>query len=766
MKKAKSILMFLALLVPVSLFSQTVINGRVTDAQTGEPLAGANVQIINSDKGIATDAKGLFTLNLTDAKAAIRVTYLGYLPEIQVITQRSSGQRIDIALTPTTINTDAVVVTATRNMKRVNEIPGRTEWISAKQMDAIPAVQADDYLRVVPGVQVSREHGILDHSTTVSMRGLGGDQQGRYLVLLDGVPMNKADGGSVNWNSINSEEIGQIEIAKGPISSLYGGNAMGGVINYIRKNPVTPFEGSAQIEYGSMNTQRGRFNIGGNPKTLNKGLYWGIQGFGAKSDGFIQTPEEEIDSTTVASYMKEYGGSARLGYKINDHHQIEVSTGYWWDRRGTGTKIFAETGTYYAHGTLDNSIKYSGNAGTASWSAVAYSKREDYSRLNESIKASGDSFSYTSYSVTSQRNDDGLLLHTDLHLGRNLISVGGEYKQGSVFGQDIYTTSTDTVTNEGKIRNLAAYVQDQFTLINEHLFLIGGLRLDHSTFYDGAFFIASPTPATKILNELQDLELDQSQWSHISPKLALKYTTGSGLSAYLSYGNGFRPSILDDMCRSGFVRGGFKRANPLLGPEKINNFEAGADLLLWKKFKLSVSGYYSAGKDFIYMISTGDSIKQGSKMKPVLEANNISGVRIMGLESSLNYDFGKGISGYLQYVYTNSTITDYEPEVGMADLQGKTLIYVPKQSASAGVTWRNRWVNVNVQGSWLSEQWMDDVNSVSIPAYFKLDARIWTDISNFRIFVNGQNLTNVVYLEGHGTLSLGRFINGGVAYRF
>jgi iron complex outermembrane receptor protein len=268
------------------------------------------------------------------------------------------------------------------------------------------------------------------------------------------------------------------------------------------------------------------------------------------------------------------------------------------------------------------------------------------------------------------------------------------------------------------------------------------------------------------LNELQDLELDQSQWSHLSPKVALKFAAGSGFSAYISYGNGFRPSILDDMCRSGFVRGGFKRANPFLGPEKLDNFEAGADLLLWKKLKLSASGYYSAGKDFIYMISTGDSIKQGSKMKPVLEANNISGVKIFGLESSLNYDFGMGISGFVQYVYTNSTITDYVPEVGMANLQGKTLIYVPKHNASAGVTWRNRWINVNIQGSWLSEQWMDDVNSVSIPAYLKLDARIWTDFSHFRIFVNGQNLTNVVYLEGHGTLSLGRFINGGVAYRF
>jgi iron complex outermembrane receptor protein len=400
MKKPHVVLILLALLMPVALLSQVVVTGCVTDAQTAEPLAGANIQILSSGKGIATNSQGQFTLTLTEPKTVIRISYLGYLTETQVIMQKSSTRRIEIALTPATINTDAVVVTATRNMKRVKEIPGRTEWLSAKQMDAIPAVQADDYLRVVPGIQISREHGILDHSTTVSMRGLGGDQQGRYLVLLDGIPLNKADGGSVNWNSMNPEEMGQIEVAKGPVSSLYGGNAMGGVINYIRKKPATSFEGSAQLEYGSMNTQRGRFNIGGNPNILNKGLYWGIQGFGARSDGYIQTPEEEIDSTTIASYMKEFGGSARVGYKINDNHQIEVNSGYWWDRRGNGTKIFAETGTYYAHGTLDNSIRYTGNAGKANWSAVAYSKNENYSRLNESIKASGDSYDYTSYSVT------------------------------------------------------------------------------------------------------------------------------------------------------------------------------------------------------------------------------------------------------------------------------------------------------------------------------------------------------------------------------
>ncbi|MCX6226712.1 MAG: TonB-dependent receptor, partial [Bacteroidia bacterium] len=441
-------------------------------------------------------------------------------------------------------------------------------------------------------------------------------------------------------------------------------------------------------------------------------------------------------------------------------------TGYWWDRRGSGTKIFAETGTYFSHGVMDNSIKYSGNSGKTAWSVLAYSTGEDYSRLNESIKPSGNSYSYTSYSVTSRRNDEGIQVHADHNLGGNLLSAGAEFRQGSVFGQDIYTTSTDTVTNKGKIRNLALYLQDQVTLVREHLFLVAGIRWDQSTFFGGGFYISSPTSATSILSNLQNLELGKNSWSEFSPKLALKYNSGKGLSGYLSYGHGFRPSILDDMCRSGFIRGGFKRANPYLGPENLNNFETGGDLMIGKIAKLSVSGYYSMGKDFIYLVSTGDSILQGNKMKPLIEAHNISGVRILGVESSLKVDVAKGFSAYVQYAYTNSEITDYEPETGLANLEGKKLIYVPYHQVSGGLTWRNPWVNLSVQGTWLSEQRMDDLNTISIPAYFKIDARIWTDLSNFRIFINGQNLNNVVFLEGHGMLSMGRFITAGVSYRF
>jgi iron complex outermembrane recepter protein len=71
------------------------------------------------------------------------------------------------------------------------------------------------------------------------MRGLG-SEPGRSLILMDGVPINKGETGEVNWNRIDIDEVQRLEIFKGPGSSVYGNNAMGGVINIISRKPVNP----------------------------------------------------------------------------------------------------------------------------------------------------------------------------------------------------------------------------------------------------------------------------------------------------------------------------------------------------------------------------------------------------------------------------------------------------------------------------------------------------------------------------------------------
>jgi iron complex outermembrane receptor protein len=394
-----------------------------------------------------------------------------------------------------------------------------------------------------------------------------------------------------------------------------------------------------------------------------------------------------------------------------------------------------------------------------------YNSDEDYIRLNESIKVKNDQISYTAYDVTSSRIDRGGNIHGDYLLGFQTLSAGLESKQGSVYGQDIYNTSTDIVTNQGKMNTASAYLQDDISLMNGKLNFVLGLRYDRVQFFDGAYTLTEPTKATSILADLENPDLAAYTWGAVSPKAAAKFNFSEKTSAYFSYGYGFRPSILDDLCRSGFVRGGFKKANPNLEPERVNNFELGLDVGLGDIIKLTGSGYYTQGEDFIYMVSTGEYIAMGSKQKPIKEARNISSVETYGAEIGAWASLPINLTAYLSYAYNHSEILDFDDENGQ-DLIGKSLIYNPAHMLKSGLIWNNSIVNFSLQANWISQQWMDDMNEEEIPAHLKVHAKVWKQFRQVEVFVKGNNLTNVVYLEGHGQLSLGRFISSGIQIHF
>ena len=128
---------------------------------------------------------------------------------------------------------EEVVVTGTKTTRNFREVPGKTEVINSKTIEVSAAQQVDDILRFTPGINVNRTVGIYSQRPMVTLRGLSGDEQSRTLVLINGVPINTTDEGGVNWNRINQYDVDRIEIFKGPGSSLYGNNAMGGIINII-----------------------------------------------------------------------------------------------------------------------------------------------------------------------------------------------------------------------------------------------------------------------------------------------------------------------------------------------------------------------------------------------------------------------------------------------------------------------------------------------------------------------------------------------------
>lgn len=661
---------------------------------------------------------------------------------------------------------DEVVVTATKTETEIRDIPARINLLTGYQVKALPVQYTDEYLQYLPNVYVSRPFGIFSSKSTVTMRGLDGKEQGRTLVLLDGVPVNKADGGSVNWNLLTSGDIARIEVVKGPGSSLYGGNAMGGSVNIITRKPQKKLSGLAGLEYGTYNTIGGKLQLAGRLNdSVSKGFYWGLNGRYLQSDGYITQSEADqaANPYICKSNMKEWQAGVKVGYDFKPGNYTEIDFIRFNDRQGTGEKVYMTEGNTTDHDTYHLRGRYHGENTKSNWNASLFYFNEHYKKVNEYMKDD-----YTLYDVLSKRIDLGGLFTYSRNLSsHHLLTTGIDLKQGSVDAYDMYYTSTDVVYNRGKINNLGIFAQDEISLLKDKLKVIAGLRYDYAHYFDGAFYIDDPSGETAFMDEYIDSAQTAFTWNALSPKLSAQYMFRGDNRLYVSYARGFRPSVLDDLCRSGRVRGGFKMANPELKPETLDNFELGGDVELPFKILFSASTYFSLGRDFIYYVNSGDSIDMGFGPRPIYVPENITGVNIFGLELELTYDIVPGLRLMLNYSHNHSVISRYDPAdpVSQTDLEGKYLVDVPADMFNFSATWMNRIVNASLAAKYNGKRWVNDqnvydeiVDDDQYPAYFTVDAKLWRDFKMFYGALTVQNIFDTKYYDSKGAVCPGRFI--------
>jgi iron complex outermembrane receptor protein len=167
-----------------------------------------------------------------------------------------------------TLKLNEVVISATRYQKAVKDIPAKVDVVKKQEIEAMPVLNTDDIFRSVGNIYVNRSWGIFSKNSSVTMRGLS--SSARTLILLDGMPLNAAAGGSINWHMIDPDNIAKIEVTKGPNSALYGNNAMGGVINIITKRPIQPLTAQLNIYGGSYNTFGANLLLSGNNRKTEK----------------------------------------------------------------------------------------------------------------------------------------------------------------------------------------------------------------------------------------------------------------------------------------------------------------------------------------------------------------------------------------------------------------------------------------------------------------------------------------------------------------
>lgn len=750
----KFFLSAIILLCMPNLFAQEF--SAVVTNQNHSPLYGVNVMSSNPLSYTTTDKNGRFILNLNKkANGFIRISFMGLksltLPFSVTDTALFKGDTI--VLSPVVFLTQQITIIANRSPRLLMQMPASISVVSKPQFKFLAGKRVDEKLKFTSGVFVDRPFGIYGKSV-VGLRSVVSNEPGRQLTLIDGVPINKSDGGGTNWNRIITSDIQRIEVLKGPGAAIYGNNAMGGVINIISRKMTNPaYHAEVNMELSSYNTYSANMNWRQRLGNEKKSFYYSIAAQGIKSKGFLTVPDSIRNETDTSVFLTQYGVNATMGYSFTPNSSLEYGYNYSNEERGQGTKIKLKDGAVARYGTNFHRLAYNYKKNALIINVKLFYQLENYRRDIEKMKK-GD---YSLIKVNSDREDYGLLLSFSDKWKKHRFGINTDYRKGKVFGVDNYQFSGDRVINQGQmdILNISFYDEWQY---NTHFKSIIGLNYLWGYFSKGDFSIKNATSATNFMTKYQ-ASLPQKNWTAMSPRFALQYDFNDQTNVYAVYSYGYRTPSLDDLTRFGFINIGYKKANPNLKPEHIENVEMGLRIER-KIFSLQSDVYFSRGYNFMYYVSTGETMFGGRKR--VYEKQNVGLVSLRGAEVNLDVDIAKYWKATINYSFNYSKIIRFKTRT---DLENKRLSYSPIDMANMGIHFDNKkWytaLNIHYQG----KMFLNEINTFEVKPLLSIDFVLeYTLYKNFGIRFSGQNLTNKVYMVSTDQHSLGRYLSLGVKY--
>ena len=584
--------------------TQGDIVGRVLD-DSGAPLVGATVQMVNAKGGVTTDEDGYFRIPYSKEGAVrVKVSFVGYQTQTFVLKadERKGDQHV-LRLQPDATALDQVVVTATRTPKALKDAPVVTRLITANDIKIADATNIQDLLtEQMPGLEFGYA---MNQETSLNMNGFGGNA---VLFLVDGERLAGETMDNVDYSRLNLDNVGRIEIVKGAASALYGASAVAGVINIISRENSEPWTANVNTRYNDFNKE---WRHGGS-FSFNAGK-WNSQ------TSIQRTTSDEVQLTspfdTESNILHIYGGETfnvkeRLTYKLSDKVKLIGRGGYF--------NRISKRSNYD-----DHYMDYSAGLKT-----VMNLSEND----NLEISYGFDQYDKARY-VNDERTHDhdytnrqntvrALYSHI---FGKNTLTVGADFLND-------YLTTYQFADNESKNQNSCdAFAQFDYNPL-QWLNIVASLRHD--------YFSASSQHAT-------------------TGRLALM-TKWKGFSIRANYAGGFRAPTLKEMYMN-FDMAGMQMiyGNPDLKPEKSNNYNLALEHtgrvknagFFTGQYSLTLMGYYNK---YDKRITTGDykDYQPGAGQPDVASRYcNEDGVEVSGIDFSAQYRSDMGLGVKLDYSY-------------------------------------------------------------------------------------------------------------------
>jgi outer membrane receptor protein involved in Fe transport len=725
----------LAVAIPLQAAQGVSVHGVVRDT-SGAPIQAAKVVLhANSySSTTTTDATGSFTFgNVPESSGSLSISANG-MTTVEKEWAGSASQ-IEVVLKPSAVN-QQVVVTAARMQTPLGDTPVSVIQLSQQDLQATPALTLDDSLRQVPGFSLFRRvSSRVANPTTmgVSLRGLGASGPSRILVLEDGIPLNDPFGSWVYWDRVPDVSIESVEIAQGGASSLYGSEALGGVIQFLSR-PARPAGMTLEASYGNQNSRQLALWAGG-----HKGPW--EASFGGEvfhTDGYILVPPPARGTIDIKAGSQDGTADLTIGRKVGTHGAVFGRGWYFDDSRQNGTPL-TDNGIRSGQGALGANLDL-GSVG--SLTLRFYGVAQSYHQSFSSPGANRDSETLTDQQkVPAQGVGGSGVWSRGLGKRQTLVAGFDEHEEIGRSNETLFSSKKDTSAG-GHQRTTGVFGEDLIQIAPRWL-LTASARYDDWRNFNASLFTLPFGSETGT-----NLPYPSRSYNVFNPRMGLAHEFNRHLSWSASVYRAFRAPTLNELYRS-FRQGiTVTNNNPLLRAERLTGMEAGVHVNTLDR-RLEFRGVFFFNEIIDPITNVQLSATPPPPATPTLitdQRQNLGRTDAPGFEiDAITHITSRiQISGGYQYV---------DAKVSSSPGQTPSLVglWVPQVPHSV-LTFQGRYtnpslLNFSVEGRMVGKQFDDSPNQFPMGRFFVLDVEASRRLlAGTEIFGAVENLFNERYL--------------------
>jgi outer membrane receptor protein involved in Fe transport len=627
---------------------------------------------------------------------------------------------------------EQVIVSASRTELRLSEVPGSVVRLDQDELVATSALALDDALRQVPGFTLFRRSSSRTANPTslgVSLRGLGASGPSRAAVLVDGIPLTDPFGNWVYWGRVPRSALTSVEILRGGASSLYGTSALGGVVQFITREPGSPAF-TLETSYGSEKTPDVSFWGG------TKYRAWDFEG-GAdlfRSDGYVVVPVNQRGAVDTAANAEHGTLDFGIGHQLGNNGRVFLRGNLFDEARHNGTPLQVND-THVAEGSAGLDKQLSQND---SLSARVYADVQAYNQSFSSIAANRNSESLVDLQHVPAQATGGNVQWTHvLSKGHTLIAGGDLQEVIGASDEQIFVSGThiaDSVAG-GRQRTLGIFGEDVFRPHQKWTFILG-TRVDRWQNLNG---VSIRTPVSSATAATASFFPDRNETA-FSPRVSVMRSVTSNLSVTASAYRAFRAPTLNELYRSFRLGNVLTQSNSALRAERLTGGEAGLNVLaLNRKLELRSTFFWS---DIVNPVS--NVTLSSTPALITRQRQNLGRTRSRGLELEGVGHISSSIEISAGYNFIDATVVHFPANTS---LEGLEIPQVPQnQFTWSARYWKPSFLLLNAQGRFVGAQFDDDQNLLPLGRFYTMDLLIARPLGHgMEIFGAGENLLNQRY---------------------